>query len=183
MRLRLTALALCLCATLAGLGAQTARARDAAGPEACPLLKAALRGESAVWTSHLSHLAPTGGKRDRTSCASSPPPGPGHYWFVAFGFFTPSELGSAAAARKDWQTHWNAWRGRPGVTRLRGFGADEAFAVENSSQDPTRHSDTRIFWLKGGYSGTLELEGPGDLGDVQDAEKLLKALMKGIPTG
>ncbi|SRR6266536_2431764 len=175
--------AVVLACVLAALTAQAAAARPTRIPDACKLLKSALQHETVVWTSHLTHFVPTG----RLSCnvTDGQQSGPGHYWSASFGYLPPAAWASAAAPHKYWQSVWNHWRGKTGdgltVARLRGFGADDAFGVEKTGQDPELHTDTWIEWVKGGYEGRLELVGEGQLGDLEDAEGLLKQLMRGIP--
>ena len=175
MRVRLLTIA--VCAALSGLGAQAAVGQPAGEPDACKLLAAALRGEGFAYTSNLHRDA--GGYW--AACHYSDGKRLDSHWSLGFGLLPEP---SVAAAKKSWQVTWNAWRGKTGndftVERLRGFGADEAFGVENGLDDPPR-TDTLIWWCKGRYDGHLELRAPGQLGNLEDAQGLLKVLMRGIP--
>ena len=84
-----------------------------------------------------------------------------HGMKFTFGFLPPAAWGTAAAAHKFWLAEWNRSRGTKGkgvsVERLRGFGADDAFGIETTYQDPKPHTDTTIRWVKGGYEGGVEV--------------------------
>lgn len=185
MRLRLTTLVLST-ALLGSLGAHGAAARQARSPNACTLLKAAVRSEFPAAFLSLRFHPTVGAIGQVFNCsASKGSPGSAQFRLFTFGYLPPAAWGSAAAARKFWQKQWNQWRGKAGkdfsVERLRGFGADDAFGVEKRYQDPAPHTDTNITWVKGAYEGGIELAGPGLSGDLEDGQNLLKALMKGIP--
>jgi hypothetical protein len=177
MRILLATLA---AAVMGASGLQDAAARRAASPDACALLKAAVRTEFPSGFVGL-RFEPTG----HPNCsASKGSPGDTSYRLFTFGYLPPQALGSYAAAHEYWRSQWNAWRGKTGsdltVERLRGFGADDAFGVETRFTDPARHNDTDVYWVKGAYAGGIELAGPGLTGDLDDGQALLKQLMKGI---
>jgi hypothetical protein len=180
MRLALTSLVLSA-VWLGVFRAEAAPTSQALGPDACARLKAAIRSEFGLPVSAL-HFTPTGPFNCSASRGSPGSPG---YRLFTFGYLPPAASGSPAAAHKFWQSQWNQWRGKSGkdftAERLRGFGADDAFGIEKRYQDPALHTDTNITWVKGAYEGGIELAGPGHSGDLEDAQDLLKALMKGIP--
>ena len=181
---------LLLATALLGLvGATGAGARPAVSPNACTVLKAAVRSEFPGAYSYV-HFYPTLGARGQVfNCSASKgpfvDPWDPHGRKFTFGFLPPAAWGSAAAAHKFWLSEWNRSRGTKGkgvsVERLRGFGADDAFGVETAYQDPKPHTDTMIRWVKSGYEGGIEVSGPGQAGDLEDGQDLLRALMKGIP--
>jgi hypothetical protein len=177
MRIRLSMVAVCVAVT--GLAAEGALAGSAGRPAACKLLASALRKEGGVFLHHVR--LDRGGNWTSCHYSDGEPPGPGSHWSLSFSFIPEP---SAGAAVKLWQRIWSGWRGTTGegltVARLRGFGADNAFGYEKHDDDPAQ-TDTEIFWQKGRYYGQLEVRGPGMLGDFEDAEGLLKALMPGIP--
>jgi hypothetical protein len=188
MHPRLTGLLL-LTALLGLVGTNGAGARPAGSPNACTVLKAAVRSEFPPAYLYV-HFYPTRGARGQVfNCSASKgpfvDPWDPHGRKFTFGFLPPVAWGSAAAAHKFWLGEWNRSRGTKGkgvsVARLRGFGADDAFGIETTSQDPKPHTDTIIRWVKGGYEGGVEVSGPGQAGDLEDGQDLLRALMKGIP--
>jgi hypothetical protein len=181
--MRLPLAALTLAALLGAVRAQASPDRQPRSPDACALLKAAVRMEFPAGYVGL-RFTPTGGFNCSASKGS---PGSADYRLFSFGYLPPAAWGSAVAAHKFWQARWNHWRGKSGkdftVERLRNFGADDAFGVEQRSRDPAKHTDTNITWVKGAYEGGIELAGPGLSGDLDDGQTLLKTLMKGIPPG
>jgi hypothetical protein len=188
MHLRLLGLLL-LTALLGLAAANAAGARQAGTPNACSVLKAAVRSEFPV-PYHYVHWYPTRGALGQVfNCSASKGPfvdaWDPHGMKFTFGFLPPAAWGSAAAAHRFWLAEWNRSRGTKGkgvsVERLRSFGADDAFGIETTYQDPKPHTDTTIRWVKGGYEGGVEVSGPAQTGDLEDGQNLLKALMKGIP--
>ena len=104
-------------------------------------------------------------------------------WRASFGFI-PNE--SIAQAEKDWQRDYDKWKGQKSdspnvtvsVTRLRSYGADDAFVVEATRQDPEPGSrEAMAYWRKRRYTGTLRLRAPlsSNMADIEDVEALLKA--------
>ena len=179
MRLRIATLVVLSTTTLGALGAQTAAARQDKLPNACKLLTPVLRG-TVLAAQAEKRVAP-----NWTTCeyTDGKDPGPEHQWWVSFGF-VPER--SAAVARKSWLRTWNSWRGTAAkgrvVARLRGFGADDAFGVEmtDTSQDPASY-EALVFWRKGRWSGSLDLHAPAPVADLEEAQDMLKELMRGIP--
>ena len=105
-------------------------------------------------------------------------------WRVGFGF-VPNR--SIAEAEKNWQAVYDKWKGQKSespnvtvsVTRLRSYGADDAFVVEAVRQDPSPGSrEAMVYWRKGVYEGTLQLRAPlsSHMADIEDVEALLKAI-------
>ena len=174
MRIRL--LTIVVCAALTGLGTSAAQGQQAGDPDSCKLLASSLQG--GLFYKHLVRLDPGG---YWAACHYSDGKGLNSQWYEGFGLLPEP---SVVAAKKSWQVKWNAWRGKTGndftVERLRGFGADDAFGVENRLTDPPR-TDTLIWWRKGHYDGQLELRAPGLVADLDDAAGILKVLMRGIP--
>lgn len=103
---------------------------------------------------------------------------------MSFGFVPYTSL---TEAQQDWQKTYDKWLGHKGesasssssVSRLRGFGADDAFVVETTNRDPEPGSqDAFAYWRKGRWMGTLNLHAPkpnieADVGYVQ---AMLKAM-------
>lgn len=174
MNLRLATLV--LLAALAGASATAAPARPAT--DACKLLKAALRG-TIIGASAVNRARGS----NRVNCEyEDNPPGPDRHWWAHLNGLLPER--SIATAKADWQRNWQGWKGTTGdgvsVFRLRGFGADDAFAVENLESNPPS-SNTLIWWRKGRHYGLLEIGGLGNLADVEEAEQMLKEIMPGVP--
>ena len=84
------------------------------------------------------------------------------------------------------QRDYDKWKGQKSdspnvtvsVTRLRSYGADDAFVVEATRQDPEPGSrEAMAYWRKRRYTGTLRLRAPlsSNMADIEDVEALLKA--------
>jgi hypothetical protein len=156
-------------------------ARDAARPDACKMLRAALK--STVLGLHVGHRA-AGSYWANCEYDDGHLPGPDRHWSAHFNGLIPQP--SVAAAKSMWGTIWKGWKGTTGegvsVSRLRGYGADDAFAVESFLEDP-RSSNTMVWWRKGRHVGVLEITGLGAVADVEQAEDMLKQLMRGVARG
>ena len=105
-------------------------------------------------------------------------------WRVGFGFVPYT---TAAEAATNWQQSYSKWQGTNGqsasstssVSRLRGYGADDAFIVETKRTDPQPGArEAMVYWRKGRWVGTLQLRAPlsSNLGDVEDAEEIMKLI-------
>ncbi len=105
-------------------------------------------------------------------------------WRVSFGF-APRD--SVARAEKDWQTDYDIWKRNAAETpsstisvptRLRGFGADDAFVVEIVIKEPNGSREAMVSWRKGIYRGTLQLRAPltSHMANIEDAEEIFKAI-------
>jgi hypothetical protein len=187
MRLMITTLALSA-ALIGSPGAGGAAARQTRSPNACTVLKAALVSEYGGAVKELRFYPTRGALGQVFNCSAKKGPfvDPWEHVNFTFGFLPPAAWGSAAAAHRFWQATWNKWRGKTGkdlaVERLRGFGADDAFAVVTRYQDPKPHYNADVYWVKGGYEGELEFWSPGHSpSGALLPGLLLKALMKGIP--
>src|SRR5262249_10223110 len=94
---------------------------------------------------------------------------------------------STVEAQKSWQETYGKWQGKTGesassstsVSRLRFFGADEAFLVATTRTDPQPGSrEALVYWRKGGYLVTLAMQAPlaSNHADPEDAQNLMKAI-------
>jgi hypothetical protein len=146
------------------------------------LLTAAVKG--GVFAAHM-HLDPVHTRLDCTYTDGKPVNET--TWSLEFSFAPyPPVNPSVAAAKHAWDVSYQAVRGRkPAPTRLRNFGADDAWATETENttavQGPLMSSE--VEWRKGSYLGEIMFTAPlsSHLGDIEDAELLLRDLMKGFP--
>lgn len=103
-------------------------------------------------------------------------------WRVGFGFVPYTSI---AEAQKSWQETYGKWQGKTSesasstssVSRLRGYGADDAFIVETTTSEPGSR-EAMVYWRKGRWVGTLQLRAPLDSksGGVEDAQFIMKEL-------
>jgi hypothetical protein len=105
-------------------------------------------------------------------------------WRVGFGFVPYTTVAEAEAS---WQQSYNRWLGTnvqsasstSTASRLRGYGADEAFVVETKRTDPQPGArEAMVYWRKGRWVGTLQLRAPlsSNLGDVEDAQEIMRLI-------
>jgi hypothetical protein len=105
-------------------------------------------------------------------------------WRVGFGFVPYTTVAEAEAS---WQQSYNKWLGTnvqsasstSTVSRLRGYGADDAFIVETTRTDPQPGArEAMVYWRKGRWVGTLQLRAPlsSNLGDVEDVQEIMKLI-------
>jgi hypothetical protein len=92
-----------------------------------------------------------------------------------------------AEAQASWQQSYSKWQGTnaqsasstSSVSRLRDFGADDAFLVETKRTDPEPGArEAMVYWRKGRWVGTLQLRVPlsSNLGDADDAQEIMKSI-------
>jgi hypothetical protein len=105
-------------------------------------------------------------------------------WRAGFGFVPHT---TAAEAEASWQQSYSKWQGTnvqsasstSSVSRLRFYGADDAFIVETKRTDPQPGArEAMVYWRKGRWVGTLQLRArlTSNLGDVEDAEAIMKSI-------
>ena len=105
-------------------------------------------------------------------------------WRAGFGFVPYT---SVAEAQANWQQSYSKWQGTnaqsasssSSVSRLRSFGADDAFVVETKRTDPEPGArEAMVYWRKGRWVGTLQLRGPlsSNLGDAEDAQEIMRLI-------
>jgi len=105
-------------------------------------------------------------------------------WRAGFGFVPYTTVAEAEA---NWQQSYSKWQGTnaqsasstSSVSRLRFYGADDAFIVETKRTDPQPGArEAMVYWRKGRWVGTLQLRAPlsSNLGDVEDAEAIMKSI-------
>lgn len=105
-------------------------------------------------------------------------------WRAGFGFVPYTTVAEAEAS---WQQSYSKWQGTnvqsasstSSVSRLRFYGADDAFIVETKRTDPQPGArEAMVYWRKGRWVGTLQLRAPlsSNLGDVEDAEAIMKSI-------
>jgi len=94
---------------------------------------------------------------------------------------------SIAEAQQNWQQTYSKWQGETSqsasssfsVSRLRGYGADDAFIVEETRRDPQPGArEAMVYWRKGRWVGTLQLRAPlsSHFADVESAEGIMKRI-------
>ncbi len=152
------------------------------GLDACKLLLDAARS-SPVIDLNTKYLSP-GSHWNQCEYTDAPQDLLNAKWRVSFGF-APRD--SVARAEKDWQTDYDIWKRNAAETssstisvptRLRGFGAEDAFVVEIVNKEPNGLREAMVSWRKGIYRGTLQLRAPltSHMADIEDAEEIFKAI-------
>jgi hypothetical protein len=179
--MRIVTTAAAVLVLLLGVLAAPGAASDATRPDACKMLRAALKGT--VLGLRVGHRA-AGSYWANCEFDDGHEPGPDRHWSAHFNGLIPQP--SVADAKRMWGQIWKGWKGTTGeglsVARLRGYGADDAFGVESFGEDP-RSSNTMVWWRKGRYFGILEITGLGAVADFETAEDMLRQLMRGVARG
>lgn len=176
MRLQLVILATAL-AVLAGFGSQAA-ARETGKVNGCKLLASTI-AQDAYWKANLTrHIFGTIGRSQRCEFASKPPQGSVTSQFLVVLYFGAARSSSSARLAVRTFVAQARQAGKP-VVRVRGIGADEAWAVE-LQQSPGANV-TQAYWSKGRFWGWLSVAGPELHGDIDDAKDLLKPFLRRLP--
>jgi hypothetical protein len=164
---------------LAALAAPGA-AQTAARPTACSLLAEGLK-QSPIF---LAATEPDPSNNTIVCSRSDGKPIPKRRWSASL-MFVPYP---PAALEKSWKVVTKELRsGKPAPTRLRGFGADDAFASQRATTGPAgRLSTVGVAWRKGVYIGQLLLTRPSpsagnDEDDIDDAAEILRGALRRLP--
>ncbi len=180
-RRRMPAVVALMCCTLAVFGvAATSLAGTQARPTACSLLADGLKRHVIFALKTRPDFA-----NNAINCSRSDGKPPAKSKWGVQLWFVPYPPGEVARAWKEISKAMRA--GKNPAVRLRGFGADDAFAAQGATDGTAgRLSNVGIAWRKGVYLGQLSVTRPSpssesDEDDIDDAAEILRDSLRRLP--